>query len=802
MSKKADYQTQSFSYTSEYSTAESPIDYFEIPVDVLQTNNFKVTHNELQLVQGEQLSVFKHLSNIDHSYRETVVLNIQTGIGKTTACYELIEQYAQKGYMVLVLSPFKKLVQKDYNALVNRGLKVFNYENLEVLTTTNSNQQYLECDVQVMTINCLLQNPGEDAFAQAGVKQRYLNDIYNHCFNTEKKVVLFFDEIHESIKNFHAEYVPSLLHWADVAHKCYISSATYTPASIFVVQYIAALTNGYISIYEMPRQTIPNPVGLHIHLINKDYSARRIQPLKHISKIIRDNSQKQINILIGHKSLVNALTDKRANPDDIDIVNTIMELNPNIITGDRQTYFQPNGHNVGTAFKTGIDIQNPNSVFIIVLPCINDKITSYGVFNDGIPSIVQSIGRLRQTDSTGAAQIHIFMRSPSHLLNKESSKRHLPDVIYDNTEAASYTYQNAFTVELLNGYYFRLNKLMAPIVDLSFIQDTCPTCLNEQKNKSNNLRLGYSYPSISDYFIEKSQNHLLKNHFCCGKELSPYLLWAALNDQFTNAILKEITYTSSAVKIINISGENIEHKLQALLSKQHMEQCKKYDLLDGLNHITKSLEYISQEDENSASPIVSKTDFTYNERRYTIGTIKSSTFFAQALVNTYVNICTAGVIRQLSKEDYILACCKLAARATKQELLRDRTKAYYNLNIHRAHFLSFLSNHIEQNDKGELLIHKDIYAKLSKRTVAEYQKAMEVVNIADPLLRNKTYQFRAKRADTFTENQESIYKAFEKCFTNVTKKKRMYNAQKDGYYLIAGKLERTIPVQIGKLKLL
>src|ERR1022692_111720 len=125
-------RTQSYT-TKHYKVqpAEKEIDYFKIPTDVLQANGFNVTMNPIPLRNDEFLDVNIHMKDIDHTKVETVVLNIQVGKGKTRACYDLIEKYSKEGYIVLVLSPFKKLVKKDCVNLTKRGLEVFNYEDLE-----------------------------------------------------------------------------------------------------------------------------------------------------------------------------------------------------------------------------------------------------------------------------------------------------------------------------------------------------------------------------------------------------------------------------------------------------------------------------------------------------------------------------------------------------------------------------------------------------------------------------------------------------------------------------------------------
>src|SRR5205085_311646 len=96
-------------------------------------------------------------------------------------------------------------------------------------------------------------------------------------------------------------------------------------------------------------------------------------------------------------------------------------LRPRILTSETVNEFDPNGNHIGTNFKTGINMVGDKSVLIIVMPHYGDKQTSLGAFSDGVPSIIQSLARIR-----GEGNVHIFLRKPSVILDKANIRSAYP----------------------------------------------------------------------------------------------------------------------------------------------------------------------------------------------------------------------------------------------------------------------------------------------------------------------------------------------------------------------------------------
>lgn len=146
-------------------------------------------------------------SNVDLEEKNTVVINAAVGQGKSYAILQTLKRFidSNQKYLVLVASPFVSLVKQYYEDVINLGYeedKIFNYNFLG-----RENTEYLSKPIQVLTVNCLLENPGENAYKNSNVKRRYLNELINKCKKESIKVVFIYDEIHDSYYNFKQEYI-------------------------------------------------------------------------------------------------------------------------------------------------------------------------------------------------------------------------------------------------------------------------------------------------------------------------------------------------------------------------------------------------------------------------------------------------------------------------------------------------------------------------------------------------------------------------------------------------------------------
>jgi hypothetical protein len=298
-----------------FTLIHSPIDYFKLEESYFKPD-FNVTKHLSKLSPG-QYFVLGNIFKPDD--KETVVFNLQVGQGKTTLCYDLIEQYEKKGYCVIVCSPYIKLVNKDYEEIKLRvekkstsGLvkgtipKVFRYDDVNVLNHWGDLMKDVVAythTVHVMTINCLLGNPGNNAYEQAFSKQDYLKELIDVANWKGQKVVLFIDEIHESIGNFSPLLIPNLLKWNGLVNKVFIASATFTPATIPVIKAFSLLTDKNIRIFETERIKNKTQADIHLHICNVP-----LYPVSEYEKMIKDQIKqyqqagKNVNVITGIKS--------------------------------------------------------------------------------------------------------------------------------------------------------------------------------------------------------------------------------------------------------------------------------------------------------------------------------------------------------------------------------------------------------------------------------------------------------------------------------------------------------------------
>ncbi len=178
--------------------------------------------------------------------------------------------------------------------------EIYNYLNLG----RNTNISYINKSVQVVTVNTLLGNPGEDGFKNSDVKREYLNGLITHCKLNQIKVVFVFDEIHDAIQNFKEELFFNLLKWKNVVHKNFIISATFNEASKVVIEYLAELTDRKIQIIESQRKRFPKKQSeLYLHYSSEHNFS---ETTNEIVRVINDlvERDKNIDILCYSKSLV------------------------------------------------------------------------------------------------------------------------------------------------------------------------------------------------------------------------------------------------------------------------------------------------------------------------------------------------------------------------------------------------------------------------------------------------------------------------------------------------------------------
>lgn len=541
--------------------ARLPIDYFKIPVDLFKSRNLSVNTIDPRLdAHSPYISLTTlQTQGFDPLQKDTTIFNLQTNSGKSTLIYDLVSLYTQHGYKVILCSPFTRLVQKDEEALTKKGIRFTSYRDLQhdQFDGTLKNPK-LHNPVQIMTIHCLLGYPGRDEIEQGVEKKGYMEDLFRAWRG--EKVVIIMDEIHETTEPFSTEYIPNLMKWRGVTQKVIISSATFSPAAVGISMLLSLLVNNKVTLIEGDRfQLQPTSVSdIQLHIVEKEYMASNLESLHFLVPLIdrAHSAKKKVNIILPYRSMVNAVVLK-TNMDPL--AQSIRKLKPAVIDGRSKDSYDDQRNNVGTAFKTGVNITSSDCLMIVVLPYKKHKkpleVNSYGVFTDGNQTIVQMLGRLRKKGA-----IHVIMGPVDEHLS--STSLHTVTKELTSFKPTSYETQNYTFNNILD----ELSKKMADPVTAA----TGKYVTGSSKRHHSSQVLS-AFPTLENLLVSIGSKAAFKK-YTFGKDLYPLTLWMALHDQFCQAKLSAIHVYRSSVKLDQLENpvifvQNLKRELPELHQK-------------------------------------------------------------------------------------------------------------------------------------------------------------------------------------------------------------------------------------------
>ena len=472
--------------------------------------------------------------------KNTVVINAGVGQGKTHAIIDIVKQYYEREeFVIFIASPFVSLVEQYYNDVLEKGIPeddVFRYEVLG----NEELPQFWRKRIHIVTANCLLGNPGEDAFINSQVKRYYLNRLSKYCETKGKKVVFIYDEIHDTIHNFKEQYIFNLWKWRKVIHKNFIISATYNEASKVVIEYLAELTNNKIQIIESERKRfLEKQSELFLH-----YNSEQFYNFddKKITELVGDliSVGKEVDILSYSKKLAENIIKNKTEGIGAELYKKYEEIN-NCTSdlklnqrGDRevpQNRYKNNMCNVGTNFKTGVSIEKENHAFLIIMPPKGAQMpfkNNYGIFTSGINSIIQALARQRKK-----GEIHIILPKPKEfdydtLIFEEEEQHEQFKEFYERVKDSSEVEEKTKYIPLAEQdnmfFNFYENTLKANIKDeIAFVQNL------ERPNK---VRL--DFPEYKLYKLSDSEDYFVNKTLFFGGDLSAYITYCAVTNQFIN----------------------------------------------------------------------------------------------------------------------------------------------------------------------------------------------------------------------------------------------------------------------------
>ncbi len=644
---------------------------------------------------------------------DTTVLNIGTGDGKSTVAHELIRKYAEAGFVVIIASPYIVLTNRDYNQLkenLSKEIKIVNYADLR----KKNLDTFIKANIHSITINSLLGNPGEVAERlsqeQSRLKKKYLNRLQDYCEKNNKKVVLFFDEIHAGITNFKNRYIENLYLWKKLVHKAFVFSATYTEASNIVLEYIADLTEKKLAIYNSERRKFKQQANLHINLTKRQYTSKDISPLNYLIKIVDDAIKRKdkVNILVSTQSLVTALTDPNSEEP---LAKYLCSLNPNILIGrkDRvknQEKFDIERVNIGTTFSTGISIPDPNNTFIIITPVFigPDSQKMASIFIEGAPAIIQAFARVRN-----GGNIHVFMNMPTHLI-KGQYMQNVPDFL-KTLKKAKYVDSNKQS-EIVKEFHKAYNKHIAILAEKGNI---------DMKN--------LFFRNEKEYILNQSQYELASNYEIFGKKINPYIIWAAFNNQFTNCTLASINLIDEPKQKVEIQEDTITSDLQQLLSKDFKNTIKGLSDIKAFDLLIKEIKNANHS-ENELIPV--KNEILYKGKIINPDQIRFYPKFVRTLINILYQY-KYNIDIDYNKKCYILGNIILAK---KTKIKKDSSKVN---NLKAAYFILGC---IQEELKAKIKLNQPIlFNNMSDQLEKNFCIALHELRRSDFYIKYKIFSF-------------------------------------------------------------
>ncbi|KQT25892.1 hypothetical protein ASG22_04120 [Chryseobacterium sp. Leaf405] len=552
-----------------------PNTYFqEYPIEFKQINPFDFNEHytvsdKIQITPDDDGYISKALMPIleaTYDIQNTVVINAGVGQGKSKSIIDLAVKYANDNkYMVIVAVPFNNLISQyveDFSKFIDIG-KIFNIQELPLVNISdkdNSNDfNVKDFRIHVMTVNALLGNGGEN-LVSSKKRIKYFKKLVSAC-NTGKKLVIIFDEIHDSIYNFREENIFNLWKFEGFIHKILTVSATYNEASKEVIKYLSEFTNKTIQIIESERKRfIEKQSRLHINF----YSGYELDSNKRLISLVNHfvEKNKPFDIMVYSKKLTKKLIGKPdSKSETVKVSNILYPIRSRI----NRCYYDPLDKkanktfdskliNIGTNFTTGVNIKNKNHHFIVILPPEANLYYGMhkGAFTSGLNSIVQSLARQRLK-----GDIHVFLTNPPCInIDSFPHSSEQNNILEDVFREISYKSLDKFSYTNINN---QANTLSGKFKEL--YESVSKEILHVDKIK----RVGMNrllYPSKEIFILEKGEKFLTKKFF--GGNISAYFTWAAITNQFLNCKLESLHIS----KKIYLSSDKLFEQISDIYNQE------------------------------------------------------------------------------------------------------------------------------------------------------------------------------------------------------------------------------------------
>lgn len=726
---------------------------------------------------------------IDINEKNTVVINAAVGQGKTFSIIDIVKQYyhSSEDFLIFIASPYKSLVEQYYNKVISSGIpqeQVYRYEWIgkkKELDAWNSR-------IQIITVNTLLGNPGDDSLINNDEKRNYINYLVKQCETNNKKVVFIYDEVHDSIHNFKEKYIFNLWKWRNVIHKNFLLSATFNEASKIVIEYLSELTQDNIQIIESERIRIPlkqSDLFLHFEPSNS-YKYNNDLIVSLVQSLIKE--KKSVDILTFSKNLADDICKYTEEGIGNLLLNAFGEINnctsnPYEDENNLENRYNPEKCNVGTNFKTGISIEKENHAFVIVLPPKGLKSkyykNNYGIFSEGVNSITQALARQRIK-----GEIHLILPPPKSFdysslpFNDDEHKMETFKKFYDlckdyksNTEVCYFplTSQNDLILE----FYTKLTKDVQE--EIQYVDS-----LNRNEN-----RVRLKYIPFKLFKLYDGERYLSTYFPFFGKDLSGYITYSAFTNQFINCKLKQF---NTKPPIYFIKGK-IQWKFDEFYDSYMdidlynswfvflNDKFKYFELRNDLYRFYKILyKDLASSPYTTVEPYKNKhfeqqlvaflQRILYPSNEHFRKKFKSGSFTKDA---------------EYTRGEYFLSCISHATIMSKEPHLHSKEKtlveAYLQLNNYREKMIDSIKS-IEI--KGEDMRYLDLDESFIDNE-EEFTKMIEILSKEDTLISNNVFDFKnlfERKNYSIAQKKEAFIRYLKDDFL-VGKNRRINNSKLD-----------------------
>jgi hypothetical protein len=426
----------------------------------------------------------------------------------------------------------------------------------------------------------------------------------------------------------------------------------------------------------------------------------------------------------------------------------------NVLTSETDVDFQSGKNNIGTTFKTGANITDKNGVLFVVFPSVNENLNffSYGIFSDGISSIVQAIGRIRN-----GGTVHLFIDNSAILIG---SNNNYP-LLFQGKSFVPHLDINKSLAETLDKYQQLIKGISTEIKEIE--KGLSGTGFTSYKMKED---FGFWYPNEHEFILTNSQDIIMKHeNVSFGRLLSPYIFWSCLNNQFTNATLKKITYyRGTAVKLTLSNSKNTFD----IILKQHSGTIKSIGFRKAVGNIGKFIG--ARYDVNGNEE---KVNYEIAGKKVNSGEIiNRNPSYLNKAVESLFELCN-GTKFPSTKEEYINACINEAKKLATQPTLLVNT--YNKLGQIKTEFLKRLNTSIIQTDnKNYILVENekivdDAFLKQINLVVNDLKEH-------DSLLKNKAFSFM--QDNNQVDERKKVYAMLSGFFLDLNKnRKQISNKQ-------------------------